>query len=122
MRTNKCKPCGESSPYWNWVDDNATGDPDYVGVEDSKGADPLLQSVLDTLDEGGEQVLTKKQRIAFQLVVREGMTYRAAARTMRIPVSYAHDLVKAGAKKLRILSLTKLTTEQTDSLNLDFKG
>ena len=48
MRTNKCKPCGESSPYWNWVDDNATGDPDYVGVEDSKGADPLLQSVLDT--------------------------------------------------------------------------
>lgn len=107
MRVNRCKPCGESSPYWNWMADRGIGDPDSVGTEDVKHVEPLLQSILDVLDEGGEQVLTKRQRTAFQLVVREGLSYRAAAREMRVRVSTVHEFVQAGAKKLRILSLAK---------------
>jgi DNA-directed RNA polymerase specialized sigma24 family protein len=107
MRVNKCKPCGESSPYWNWVTDHEAGDSDYIATPDVKAVDPLLQSILDVLDEGGEQVLTPRQRKAFQLVVREGLSYRQAAKAMRVGVNAVYELVQAGARKLRILALTK---------------
>lgn len=127
-----CKPCGESSPYQDWVASKgytltdegrekfiahnkhnkfleavAVCDPDTLEAPEVKQAEPLLQAILDVLDEGGEQVLTKKQQKAFQLLVREGLSYRATARQMRVSVRAVQDLVAAGAKKLRILALTK---------------
>jgi DNA-directed RNA polymerase specialized sigma24 family protein len=132
-KEQKCKPCGESSPYREWVDKYgfaidpgrdrdehmerklpirlreaiAKGDPDTLAVPEPENVDSLLQAILDVLDEGGEQVLTTKQRWAFQLIVREGLSYRETARKMRISVTAVVNLVKAGAKKLRILALTK---------------
>jgi len=133
MRVSKCRPCGSSSPYRDWVDkcgfvfapgrqqdeysdkvlsphlreEIAKGDPDTLPYIASETNDSLLQAILDVLDEGGEQVLTPKQRKAFQLIVREGLSYRETAKKMRVSVNAVVDLVKAGAKKLRILSLTK---------------
>ena len=107
MRVNKCKPCGSSSPYWNWVEENEAYDSDSIAAPEPKKVEPLLQAILDVLDEGGEKVLTKQQKRAFQLVVREGLTYRAAAKEMKIKESSVYEFVQAGAKKLRILALTK---------------
>lgn len=128
----RCKPCRGRSPYQDWIqtygfvlegelrekflqngigrhliDEIAKGDPDSIATVESQYIDSLLQAILDVLDEGGEQVLTPKQRRAFQLIVREGVSYRQTARMMRINVNAVQDLVKAGAKKLRILALTK---------------
>lgn len=132
MRVNKCKPCGESSPYREWVDSRglnpkglaqertypleltsrmfsevAKGDPDILPVPEARPSDPQLEAILSVIDEGGEQVLTPKQRKAFQLIVREGRSYRETAKAMKVNINAVQDLVKAGAKKLRILCLTK---------------
>ena len=118
----KCKPCGSTSPYWDWVGEKgyvegirdrhliesvAKGDPDILPAPEPGSNDPLLEAILDVIDEGGEQVLTKKQQRAFQLIVREGVSYRATARKLRISIHAVQDLITAGAKKLRILALTK---------------
>lgn len=107
MKVRKCRPCGESSPYNSWLDARGLSDLDKREFKEPKQNDPLLQAILDVLDDGGEKVLTPKQRKAFQLVVREGRSERIAARLMGISRSSLTDLVKAGAKKLRILALTK---------------
>jgi DNA-directed RNA polymerase specialized sigma24 family protein len=39
--------------------------------------------------------------------VREGVSYRETARKMHVSIHAIQDLVQAGAKKLRVLSLTK---------------
>lgn len=122
MRVRKCQPCGESSPYRDWVEKRgflsgavptkiftavAKGDPDLMTAPEVKSQDPLLQVILQVLDEGGEKVLTRKQRKAFQLVVREGISYRVAAAQLKVSIRAVQDLVTAGAKKLRILALSK---------------
>ena len=132
MRVNKCKPCGESSPYREWVErygfpllqtsqeefvqhgtmrhlreEIAKGDPDTMAAPEHKDPERLLQAILDVIDEGGELVLTPRQHKAFQMIVREGVSYGQTAKTMRITKHAVEDLVKAGAKKLRILALTK---------------
>ena len=129
----RCKPCGGRSPYRDWVDKCgfvfspgrqqdeydehilsphmreaiAKGDPDTLTAPEEQLKDTLLEAILEVLDDGGEKVLTPKQRRAFQLIVREGVSYRETARKMRVNVNAVQDLVKAGAKKLRILALTK---------------
>lgn len=107
MRVNKCKPCGSTSPYWNWIEEHEGYDSDSMAAPQPKRIEPLLQAILDVLDEGGEKILTRQQKKAFQLVVREGFTYRAAAKEMRIKESSVYEFVQAAAKKLRVLALTK---------------
>jgi DNA-directed RNA polymerase specialized sigma24 family protein len=128
----RCKPCGGSSPYFDWIERQgflhwsssqqdlhgkhltshireviAKGEPDTLAAPEEQTKEPLLEAILEVLDDGGEKVLTPKQQKAFQLIVREGVSYRATARKLRISVNAVADLVKAGAKKLRILALTK---------------
>jgi DNA-directed RNA polymerase specialized sigma24 family protein len=118
----KCKPCGSTSPYWDWVGEKgyvegihdvhlieavAKGDPDILPFVESRPSSDLLDAILEVLDDGGEQVLTPRQREAFQLIVREGVSYRETARKMHVSIHAIQDLVQAGAKKLRVLSLTK---------------
>jgi predicted DNA-binding protein (UPF0251 family) len=67
-----------------------------------------LIAILEVLDEGGERILTPKQRRAFQLVIRENYTERAAAIKMKCDESTVREHVTAAAKKLRSLCQTKL--------------
>ena len=128
----RCKPCGGSSPYFDWIERQgflhwsssqqdlhgrhltshireviAKGEPDTLPAPEPQPKEPLLEAILEVLDDGGEKVLTPKQKKAFQLIVREGVSYRKAAKILRVSIGAVQCLVAAGAKKLRILALTK---------------
>jgi hypothetical protein len=111
----KCKPCGGSSPYWDWVGENEAYDSDSIAAPVPAVSSPLLQAILDVLDEGGEKVLTVAQKKAFQLIVREGLTYRAAAKELGIKESSLHQSMALATKKLRVLVSAKVDIPNTDS-------
>lgn len=81
--------------------------PDKLAVNVEVKSEELI-AILEVLDEGGEQVLTKKQRRAFQLVVREGYTERDAALKMRCSQATLQEHIKLAVKKLRSLCQAKL--------------
>lgn len=97
------KPCGERSPYWSWM---AVGNAEEVDSIESndKVLDPQLESVMDALNNGAEDLMSPRERKAFQLVVREGKTFSQAAKSMRLKSPSVHKLVERAAKKLRILA------------------
>jgi DNA-directed RNA polymerase specialized sigma24 family protein len=97
----KCQPCGEQSPYWSWM---AGGREPEVEAPTEPPHDPQLDSVMDALNNGAEDLMSTKERQAFQLVIREGLTYSQAAKTMRVKSPTVHKLVERAAKKLRILA------------------
>jgi DNA-directed RNA polymerase specialized sigma24 family protein len=71
-------------------------------------ADPLydgqLDSVLEALNNGAEDLMTAKERKAFHLVVRLGYNYPVAGKKMGLPRGAVQQLVVRAAKKLRILA------------------
>lgn len=120
MKERKCNPCGESSPYWKWVESSGkhfkdcetneckAANPDILEFKEKSYTGMELEAILEILDEGGEQILSDKQKIAFQLVVREGLSYGEAASKMRLKKQTVHEYVKSASKKLYRLTLTKL--------------
>jgi len=116
----KCKPCGGSSPYWDWIGENEAYDSDSIAAPIPAVSSPLLQAILDVLDEGGEKVLTIPQKKAFQLIVREGLTYRAAAKELGIKESSLHQSMVLAIKKLRVLVSAKVDIPN-DGTQLEIK-
>lgn len=105
--------------------DNETleANPDQIAVEPTVQSEELI-AILSVLDEGGEKVLTKKQRRAFQLVVREGMSTRDAAKRMHCKYQTVQGFVQSAAVKLRKLTLSKRCLEVQDwkDLNIENEG
>lgn len=102
--------------YWDHVRskegiESPLGNPDLLpeGTEPEKSEE--LLAIIAVLDQGGEAVLTKRQRRAFQLVAREGKTLRQAAKKMKCSHVNVKLFLVAGAVKLRKLTLTKLASE-----------
>lgn len=98
--------------YWNSLYENDKkesykSNPDLLGNTENTQSEELI-AILTALDEGGEQVLTRKQRRAFQLVVRENKTEVEAAKMMNCSPSTLRGHVQDGAKKLRMLCQTEL--------------
>lgn len=120
MKTKKVRPCGESSPYWDYVRASGRNSlPDEIHEPLAANLDQLpekiskflpleLEAILEILDEGGEQILSPREKSAFQLVVREGISYREAARKMGCSFHSVEQYVKRAALKLRKLCQTKL--------------
>jgi DNA-directed RNA polymerase specialized sigma24 family protein len=69
---------------------------------------PELEAILEIIDQGGEKVLSQREKKAFQLVVREGLSYRKAAAKMGCSFHSVEQYVKRAAVKLRKLCQTKL--------------
>lgn len=120
MKSKNVKPCGEASPYWNWVykfgRQTAEGDweefraanMDTVAAPEAPSLSPELYAILEVIDEGGEQILSKREKTAFTMVVREGLSFRHAARKMGCSFHSVEQYVKRAAVKLRKLCQTKL--------------
>lgn len=100
----RSKPCGEKSPYWSWMEMTAAKEIDDIPAPAKPVYDAQLDSVLEALNDGAEDLMTAKERKAFQLIAREGKTYTMAAKTMRLPRGAVQQLVKRASKKLRILA------------------
>lgn len=109
------------SSYWNWVKKNnkcsedgiyqesALSNPDSIEAPSKfHCACDELDAILEVLEEGGEQVLSGKEKQAFQYVVREGYSLRDAAKLMNVSWHSVYTYVKRGARKLRVLCQTKL--------------
>jgi DNA-directed RNA polymerase specialized sigma24 family protein len=106
------------SPYWNYIKKNHCGEPVEANPDSIPVSEPVpsdeLQAVLDVLDEGGEQVLSPREKDAFQLVAREGRTYGEAATIMsttygkRISRAALQMYVKRASVKIRKLCASKL--------------
>jgi len=100
----RAKPCGEKSPYWSWMEMTAAKEIDDIPAPSEPVYDAQLDSVLEALNDGAEDVMTAKERKAFQLIVREGKTYTVVAKLMHLPRGAVQQLVTRAAKKLRILA------------------
>jgi DNA-directed RNA polymerase specialized sigma24 family protein len=97
--------------YWGYISKNvrseaAQANPDSLACEDKAISDEL-DVALRALNAKAELLLTKKQRRAFQLVVREGITERDAAKKMACTYQAVQSLVKGAAVKIRKFILLK---------------
>lgn len=122
MRIKKCKPCGEESPYWNWMEEHGVADfNDNTLITERVKETPSdkLAAILDAINEGAEETMTPQQKRAFQLVVREGMTHDRAARKMRISRQAVDQHVKLATEKVRILAMIRLPTLHDENVTTD---
>lgn len=122
MRIKKCKPCGEESPYWNWMEERGlTGFNDNTLITERVKEKPNeeLSSILDAINEGAEETMTPQEKKAFQLVVREGMTQERAARKMHINQSAVSRYVNKAVKKVRVLAMIRLPVSLDESVTTD---
>jgi predicted DNA-binding protein (UPF0251 family) len=122
MRIKKCKPCGEESPYWNWMESRGLTDfNNETLVAESAKDEPSteLSAILDAINEGAEETMTSQERRAFQLVVREGMTHERAARKMKIDRSVLTRNVGRAIKKVRILAMIRLPIAPDENVTVD---
>jgi len=90
---------GEENPFAN---------PDVLAEPNESVKSEELLAIISVLDEGGEKILTKRQRKAFQLVVREGKSLREAGKKMHCSYEMVRQFIKSGAVNLRKLTLTKM--------------
>lgn len=103
--------------YWDFVanskdgGENVLANPDSLPEKQEEAKSEQLLAIIAVIDEGGEKILTKRQRRAFQLVVREGKSLREAAKKMKCSYENVRQFLVAGAVKLRKLSLTKMASE-----------
>lgn len=102
--------------YWDWREGRTQlpvpneAEPDQVAApNDDKEKSDELVAVLVALDRGAEKVLTKVERRAFQLVVRENKSLRDAALRMKCSFQSVDEAVKRAAVKIRKLSLTNMS-------------
>ena len=123
MRIKKCKPCGEESPYWNWMAEHGMEgfNDDFLHTElvEKEPPVPELAAILDAINEGAEETMTPQERRAFQLVVREGMTHERAARKMRIDKSVVTRHVGRAIKKVRVLAMIRLPIAPDENVTID---
>lgn len=119
IKSKSCKPCGESSPYWDYVTNSRENFYDgtikepieanpEIETETPIIKDPLLDAILEVLDEGGEQVLSKREKEVFQLLVREGLSQEKTAKKLGISRRACREHVKRIASKMRRLCSPKL--------------
>lgn len=97
--------------YWKHLSkfskiETVQGNPDLVENSAEEASDEL-SILLHAINDGVEKLLTKKQRRAFQLIVREGITERQAAKKMRCSYQAIQSLVKSSAVKIRKYVLLK---------------
>jgi DNA-directed RNA polymerase specialized sigma24 family protein len=101
--------------YWNYVNrredkqESILANPDLLPMIDEEERSEELLAILSVLDDGGEQILTPRERRAFQLVVREGLSERIAAKKMNCKQATIQEFVCKAAVKLRKLTLSKRT-------------
>lgn len=106
-----------SVDYWDYVrrsknmQESKLANPDLVEEHTGPEKSEELLAIIAVLDEGGEKILTKRQRRAFQLVVREGKSLREAAKKMHCSYEMVRQFIKSGAVNLRKLTLTKLASD-----------
>lgn len=100
----KMRPCGERSPYWTWMAGSDAKEVDRLEAPAEPIYDAQLDSVMEALNNGAEDLMSTKERKAFQLVIREGQTFAQAAKHMKVKAPTVHKLVERAAKKLRILA------------------
>lgn len=100
----RAKPCGEKSPYWSWMEMTAAKEVDDIPAPEDPAYNAQLDSVLEALNNGAEDLMTAKERKAFHLVVRMGYNFPTAGKKMRLPRGAVQQLVIRAAKKLRILA------------------
>lgn len=98
------QPCGERSPYWAWMGLSNASEVDSIPAPDDTPFDPQLDSVMEALNNGAEDLMSSKERKAFQLVVREGLSFTQASKIMKVKSPTVHKLVERAARKLRILA------------------
>lgn len=106
------------SPYWDWVNQHAskTGDGDMLEpVEanpDSIAAyvndNDKLQAAITVLQEGGESVLSPREKEVFQFVVREGKSMRDVAKQLSVSPMTVSRALKTLGSKLKRLCAAKL--------------
>jgi predicted DNA-binding protein (UPF0251 family) len=122
MRIKKCKPCGEESPYWNWMESRGLTDfNNETLIAESIKDEPSMElsAALDAINDGAEETMTPQERRAFQLVVREGMTHERAARKMKIDKSVVTRHVGRAIKKVRILAMIRLPIAPDENVTID---
>lgn len=101
--------------YWDYVEksplqqENALSNPDLCAMPESALPSEEQTAILAILDEGGEQILTKREHRAFQLVVRQGLTEREAAKRMGCTFQSVQVFVRRAGVKLRKLCLSKMS-------------
>jgi|WetSurMetagenome_2_1015567.scaffolds.fasta_scaffold659866_2 hypothetical protein len=104
-----------SKDYWQYVGngedqrEHPLANPDSIAAPEEEERSEELLAILAVLDEGGENVLTKRERRAFQLIVREALPERVAAKKMHCAQSTIQEFVCKAAVKLRKLTLSKRT-------------
>lgn len=95
-----------SSPYNDWVEENGV-EPELEAARLTEAQNDLLTDVLEALNAGAERKLSNQERRAFQLIVREGMSYTRAASIMAedtgrsVSKAAVQMYVKRAAKKIR---------------------
>lgn len=97
--------------YWGYIAKNLKtevpqANPDLLESDDQPKSDEL-DVVLRILNDGVEHFLTKGQQRAFQLVVREGLTEREAAKKMKCSYQAVQSFVKGASVKIRKFILLK---------------
>lgn len=122
MRIKKCKPCGEESPYWNWMEERGLTDfnDETLHTERVK-EEPSgeLEAILDAINEGAEETMTPQERRAFQLVVREGMTNQKAAKKMRVTRQAVNLYLHTALEKVRVLAMIRLPVLTDENVTTD---
>lgn len=112
-----------ASPYWTWIkthpfknpqgamaSEPVLANPDMLPEWPLKEQSEALDAILEVIDEGGEQVLSPREKKAFQLIVREGLSEREAAKRFRPRISRRAVVtyVRRASVKLRKLCQPKI--------------
>jgi DNA-directed RNA polymerase specialized sigma24 family protein len=100
--------------YWNFYakyghsEEDVRANPDKLASKEEDEKSEELIAALEVIDRGGEKILTKRQKKAFQLVVREGKSYDEAAKRMKCAKNNVVEAVSQAGVKIRKLCCTTL--------------
>lgn len=115
LQVRNCSPCGERSPYWDWVYKYGTqvdgtwvepfgANMDLIGetvVPDTEN----IQIAKEMLRDGSLHVLSKRESQVFYWIVTKGLTLQETARKMGIKWNSCESYFKRMRVKLRKVCL-----------------
>lgn len=116
------KKYSDHQRYFDQRTETIEANPDQLAAAEPEIQLEELIAILSVLDDGGEKILTPKQRRAFQLVVREGLSTRDAAKKMRCSYQNVQQFVESAAVKLRKLTLSKRCLDGLECRDTEFEN